>query len=159
MGGTVGIFIMPLVGAFIGGVLAKRDYLHAGRMVLQLGSAWSSGTIKIALAFTMLGRVACDVLRMKKGVERELNSLLPRPCLQNFAKNVAFFRQAGRFQKKCSLLWLLWSQLQGTAAGQRLNSSQRQNLKLEGPRTCAGSTSIWQHLNANESLGAGSSNA
>ncbi len=54
--GLLGIIIFPLIGAFAGEFLARRDALRAGRIGL---STWVgllvAAVVKIAIVFTMLG--------------------------------------------------------------------------------------------------------
>ncbi|MFU0841692.1 MAG: DUF456 domain-containing protein [Burkholderia sp.] len=56
LGGLAGVLIFPLIGAFIGEFIAKRDYLHAGRVGVATWIGMIAGTaVKVALAFMMIG--------------------------------------------------------------------------------------------------------
>ena len=56
IGGLVGILIFPLIGAFVGEFVAKRDMLHAGRVGVATWIGMVVGTAaKIAIAFMMIG--------------------------------------------------------------------------------------------------------
>ena len=101
-----------------------------------------------------------DVLRMKKGVERELNSLLPRPCFAKFRKKCCFFSTGGAFSKKCSTAWLLFLCAAGYCGrGNILTQASIRSETRRAARRQQADASIWQHLNANESLRHGSPDA
>lgn len=54
--GLIGLVFLPLVGAFVGEFVARRDLLHAGRIGI---AAWIgllvAAALKIAIVFTMVG--------------------------------------------------------------------------------------------------------
>lgn len=56
MGGLIGILVMPLVGAVLGEIYARRGMLHAGRVGLATWIGMVIGiAVKVALAFMMIG--------------------------------------------------------------------------------------------------------
>lgn len=56
--GIVGIFLMPLVGAFVGEIIARRDVRVATNVGWATWIGMLAGTVlKLALSFTMIGIV------------------------------------------------------------------------------------------------------
>jgi uncharacterized protein len=61
--GLIGVLFLPLVGAFVGEVLAQREPLHAGKIGLAtwLGLLFATA-VKLAVVFAMIGVLVVALL-------------------------------------------------------------------------------------------------